>query len=247
VSSPAKPARSTSPSSSGDWSELSISPLPKGVAAAKEHNHLERDSPRSAPATSITPPPACNFQGANENEQRANPKLEKKTLIDHCPPPRSSAESLRIVAKDSLEDLHTSPRCVKDDSPLPAIDEVKDATGKEICITLPDKLQKKSLTLKIDGADFELEKKKNKKRRPLSPFTSSGALRRMMSPTPPSAPAAVTEFGPTVAEEVAAQLAREKECRELEKAKATKVGTTRAERGGKILLGFLGKRIGRVE
>jgi hypothetical protein len=100
------------------------------------------------------------------------------------------------------------------------------------------------LTLKIDNADFELERKK---RRPLSPFNSAGALREMISPTPPSAPAAVTEFGPNVAEEVEAQSAREKEFRKLEKAQSTNVDTTRAERGGKVLLGLLGRKIGRAQ
>lgn len=68
-----------------------------------------------------------------------------------------------------------------------------------------------------------------------------------MSPLPPSAPAAVTEFGPTVAEEVEAQLVREKELRKREMFPATNFGTTREERGGKTLLGLLGKRIGKIE
>jgi hypothetical protein len=215
--------------------------LHKRVAAIQQHNYSESDPRKRAPAVSITTPPACNFQIVDEDQHRPSLAPEKKTRLDCFSPPWGSEESLRVVANDSLEDLHASPvRNV----PLGLTNDVKEAAGNHSRITSLKKLQKKSLTLKIDGADFELEKKKQ---RPLSPFNSAGALRRMMSPTPPSAPAVVTEFGPTVAQEVEAQLAREKECRKLEKAQATNIGTTRAERGGKILLGFLGKRIGRAE
>jgi hypothetical protein len=191
----------------------------------------------------MMPLPTCNFQIPQDSQQKVNPEPEEEIVIGQCPPPRNSDESLRIVAKDSLEELHASPRYVKENSPLPIIDDVKVVWNDKMSYTSPKKLQKKPLTLKIDGADFELEKRK---RRTLSPFTYTGALRRMISPTPPSAPAAATEFGPTVAEEVEAQLTREKERRKLDKAQVAKASTTRAERGGKMLLGFLEKRIGRI-
>jgi hypothetical protein len=181
---------------------------------------------------------------AEETQQRAIPEPENKTLLNHCPSTLCSEKSLRILAKDSLEDFHASPLHVKYGSPIPAVDDMRDAAREQTSITSPRKLQKKSLTLKIDGADFKLERKKS---RPLSPFNSAGVLRRMMSPTPPSAPAAVTEFGPSVAEEVEDQLAREKEFRKPEKAQPMNVGTTRAERGGKVLLRFLERRIGRAQ
>ena len=148
------------------------------------------------------------------------------------------------MAKDSLEDLHASPLKFRLDSLLPVRDDVKIVRKEESAFTSAKKLQKKSLTLEINGANFELEKKK---RPPMSPFTSAGVLRRMMSPTPPSAPATATEFGPTVAQEVGIQLAQEEERRKLEKAQLTKIGTTRAERGGSVLLGFLGRKLGKAE
>ena len=192
----------------------------------------------------MLPLPTCNFQITQDSQQKANIEADEETAIGQCPPPRNSDDSLRIVAKDSLEELHTSPRYVKGNSPLPIIPDVKVVWNDKKSYTSPRELQKKPLTLNIDGADFELEKRK---RRPLSPFTNAGASRRMIRPTPPSAPAAVTEFGPTVEEELEAQLKREKECRKLDKPQAAKAGTTRAERGGKMLLGFLERRIGRVE
>jgi hypothetical protein len=184
---------------------------------------------------------------ADKDQRRSIPRSEKKTLPGDRQLPLGSEGPLQIAAKDSLEDLQKSPVCVTDESPIPATNEMTDAGGTRFCINSPKKLQKKLLTLKIDGADFELEKKKKNRGRPLSPFNSAGALRRILSPSPPSAPAAVTEFGPTVAEEVEAQLVREKERRKPEMFPATNFGTTRAERGGKTLLGLLGKRVGKVE
>ena len=180
----------------------------------------------------------------DKNQRRPSSLPEEKTLPGHRQQPRDSKESLQIATTDSLEVLHNSLVCATDESLTSARNEVKDAGGTRFCINPPKKLQKKMLTLKIDGAHFELERKKWS---PLSPFNGAGALRRIMSPPPPSAPAAVTEFGPTVAEEVEAEMLREKECRKPEKGQATNIGTTRAERGGKTLLGFLGKRIGKAE
>jgi hypothetical protein len=192
----------------------------------------------------MMPLPTCNFQITQDSQQKANLEPEEEIVIGQYPPPRNSDEPLRIGAKDSLEELHASPHYVKRNSPLPTIDDVKGVWNDKKSYTSPRKLRKKPLTLKIDGADFELERGK---RRPLSLFTNAGALRRTISLTPPSAPAAVTEFGPTVKEELEAQLTREKERRKLDKPQVVKTGTTRAERGGKMLLGFLEKRIGRIE
>jgi hypothetical protein len=192
----------------------------------------------------MVPLPTCNFQITQDSQQKVNLEPEEEIVIGQCPPPRNSDERLRIVAKDSLEELQASPRYVKRNSPLPIIDDVKVVWNDKKSYTPPKKHQKKPLTLKIDGADFELEKRK---RRTLSPLTNTGALKRMISPIPPSAPAAATEFGPTVAEEVEAQLTREEERRKLDKAQVAAASTTRAERGGKMLLGFLEKRIGRIE
>jgi hypothetical protein len=98
---------------------------------------------------------------------------------------------------------------------------------------------RKSLKVQINGAEFELEKET---KRPLSPFTSGGMLRRLLSPAPPSAPARITEFGPTVDDEVEGMLA---EMESGGKGKTCVTQTTRKERAGGMLRRILGKRIGR--
>ena len=109
------------------------------------------------------------------------------------------------------------------------------------------KLQKKSLILNLEGADFDLERKKPP-RRPLSPFTSGGALRRILSPVPPSAPPAVTEFGPNISEEIEERASSERSESKMEAGGGERpVRTSRAERGGQMLLSFLAKRMGRAE
>ena len=61
-------------------------------------------------------------------------------------------------------------------------------------------------------------------------------LRKLTGGIPPSAPAAVTEFGPTLEDEVQEKMEAEQKPVDLAR-------TTRAERGGKALMGFLGRRI----
>jgi hypothetical protein len=94
---------------------------------------------------------------------------------------------------------------------------------------------RKKLTVSIAGADFDLERKK----RPLSPFTNGGVLRKAL---PQTAPAAITEFGPTVEEEVRSTVSLKKPEPELKRDRSAH-RTTTAERGGKKLMGFLGRRI----
>lgn len=94
---------------------------------------------------------------------------------------------------------------------------------------------RRKLTLNIDGADFDLEKK----RRPLSPFTTGGLLRK--TSLPQTAPASVTEFGPSVEDEVRARLGEGKG--EHGKVNKSKCWSTSSERGGKSLMGLLGRRM----
>jgi len=127
----------------------------------------------------MMPLKACNFQVAQDSQQKVGLEPEEGIMTGQCPPPHNSDESLRIVAKDSLEELHASSRYVKENSPPPMINDVNVVWNDKNSHAPPTKLHKKSLTLKIDGADFELEQRK---RGPLSPFTNAGALRRMISP-----------------------------------------------------------------
>jgi SAM domain (Sterile alpha motif) len=120
-----------------------------------------------------------------------------------------------------------------------AAQETVSGTNKMKPATLSKSPKKcrKSLKVQTSGAEFDLEKDK----RPLSPFTSGGMLRRLLSHAPRSAPANITTFGPTVEDEVNGMLA---EMESPPKAKLCMQRTTRAERGGGLLSKILGKRIG---
>lgn len=154
-------------------------------------------------------------------------------------PPSDSEDSLSIVTKDSIEDLpSTVPRSPKSAKfpnhvQVAAEDGEPEVSPPQSPPQSPRRRLKKKLTVNISGAEFDLEPKK----RPLSPFTSSGMLRKLTGGAPPSAPAAVTEFGPTLDEEVQEKMKAEHKPAKL-------IATTRTERGGKSLMGFLGRRIG---
>ena len=174
----------------------------------------------------------------------ASPEPGASTITSHGSglesyiPPSDSEDSLSIVTKDSIEDLpSTVPRSPKA-AKFP--DHVQDSSGNDDTDASlstsppqsPRRRLKKKLTVNINGAEFNLEPKK----RPLSPFTSGGMLRKLTGGIPPSAPAAVTEFGPTLEDEVQEKMKAEQKPVDLAR-------TTRAERGGKSLMGFLGRRI----
>jgi hypothetical protein len=110
---------------------------------------------------------------------------------------------------------------------------------KPISPTKSSRKNPKSLKVQINGAEFELEKEK---KRPLSPFTSGGMLRRLLSPTPPSAPAKMTAFGSTIEDEVGGKVT---EVESASKKKANIKRTTQEERGGGLLSKILKRRIGR--
>ncbi|KAJ9496875.1 hypothetical protein LTR96_000366 [Exophiala xenobiotica] len=151
---------------------------------------------------------------------------------------------LSIKTKDSIEELPSSvPRSPRSPrSPKRESGDESDKIEPEMPLS-PTKSPrdarrrlKKKLTVKIDGADFDIERKK----RPLSPFTSGGVLRKAV---PQTAPATVTEFGPTVEEEVRASINTNKSEAVIKPDKIIEK-TTSTERGGKRLMGFLGRRIG---
>jgi hypothetical protein len=151
---------------------------------------------------------------------------------------------LSIKTKDSIEELPSSvPRSPRSPrSPKRESGDESDKIEPEMPLS-PTKSPrdarrrlKKKLTVNIDGADFDIERKK----RPLSPFTSGGVLRKAV---PQTAPATVTEFGPTVEEEVRASINTNKSEAVIKPDKIIEK-TTSTERGGKRLMGFLGRRIG---
>ncbi|KIV89333.1 hypothetical protein PV10_08908 [Exophiala mesophila] len=153
-----------------------------------------------------------------------------------------SDDNLSMQTKDSIEELVSnvprspqasrSPRSSKkvlDDMEEPSPSPTKSPQSRR---------RRKQLTVTIDGANFDLQKNK----RPLSPFTGGGFLRRVI--VPQTAPPSVTEFGPSVEDEIRAKIEATKST-ESKEDKSTKSSgrTTSVERGGKTLMGFLGRRI----
>ena len=148
--------------------------------------------------------------------------------------PSDSDESLKVVTRDSIEDLSSvvprSPKSVKEKEAEKVTHHVPPSPGLS-----PRRSLKKKLTVTISGTEFDIDKK----RRPMSPFTSGGMLRKFV---PPSAPAAVTEFGPSIKDEIDPGLREVKHIDQSSERCAKR--TTRAERGGTRLMGFLGRRFG---
>lgn len=173
-------------------------------------------------------------------------------------PPSDSEESLSWVTRDSIEDLpstvprspirppamsisspESSPQTFEEILEKKGIDDPAPPPSPAKSSMSPRRLFKKKLTVSLSGTEFNIERK----RRPLSPFNSGGMLRKLI---PPSAPPAVTEFGPTVKDEVEKleERMRKADDQAPELPKVVR-RTTRAERGGRQLMGFLHKRIGK--
>ncbi|EXJ85571.1 hypothetical protein A1O1_05936 [Capronia coronata CBS 617.96] len=159
-------------------------------------------------------------------------------------PLSDSDDSLSVRTKDSIEELPSlvtrSPKSPRSPGKRLLETRLKTEAGIPPSPTRSPMFArhhlKKKLTVNISGAEFDVERKK----RPLSPFTSSGLLRKACI-LPQTAPAAVTEFGPTVEDEVREEMNKTRsdvEAKEVSR-------TTRAERGGSKLMGFLGRRINR--
>ena len=164
-------------------------------------------------------------------------------------PLSASDDSLSVRTKDSIEELPShvprSPRSPQSPrSPKKAAmdrrfqDEPKVPPSPTRSPRTTRQRLKKKLTVNINGADFDVEKRQ----RPLSPFTSGGLLRK--ASVPHTAPPAVTEFGPTIDQEVKSKLSKS-QVPVGESSGITKESyrTTSTERGGKKLMGFLGRRI----
>ncbi|KAI1629185.1 hypothetical protein EDD37DRAFT_40008 [Exophiala viscosa] len=207
----------------------------------------------AAAATSPVVKPA-NLTPANSPARGGDTNMSQEKHMIRVVKSTSSSNSVRLAdnddalsvkTKDSIEDLQSSvPRSPKSPG---SPNKLMKKSGGEAEDTEPEipksptrsprhtrQRLKKKLTVNIDGADFDVERKKP----PLSPFTNGGMLRKA---GPLTAPASVTEFGPTIDEEVRAKL---KAKGPMATADAEKFAdrTTSVERGGKRLMGFLGRR-----
>ncbi|EXJ70180.1 uncharacterized protein A1O5_06248 [Cladophialophora psammophila CBS 110553] len=162
-------------------------------------------------------------------------------------PLSESDDSLSVRTKDSIEDLSSKvPRSPKSQRSPGRREKITDGgqTKKNAEIPpsptpstrSPRQRLRKKLTVNINGANLDVDRK----RRPLSPFNSGGMLRKARAPQ--TAPASVTEFGPTVEEVDRLKL---QESQPETEAKSERCGfrTTAEERGGKRLMRFLGRRI----
>ncbi|KAK5046841.1 hypothetical protein LTR84_007195 [Exophiala bonariae] len=162
----------------------------------------------------------------------------KLSLVSERAAMSDSDDSLSVKTKDSIEELASnvsrSPRSPKK-SPRRVNLQTNEIPPSPTKSPLARKGLRRKLTLTIDGADFDLDRKK----RPLSPFTGGGLLRKVSFPQ--TAPATVTEFGPSVEEEVKAGL----KTRDVEEGRSNraKCWSTTSERGGKSLMSFLGRRM----
>lgn len=157
--------------------------------------------------------------------------------------PIQSDDNLSMQTKDSIEELPSnvprSPQAYRSprSSKMSKVDKNEPSPSPTKSPKTRPRRHKK-LTVTIDGANFDLRKNK----RTLSPFTTGGFLRKAILPQ--TAPPTVTEFGPSIEDEVLARLEAIKSTENKED-KSTKASrrTTSAERGGKTLMGFLGRRI----
>jgi hypothetical protein len=150
-------------------------------------------------------------------------------------PPSDSEEELSIVRRDSIEDLSStvprSPRSPRFQSIKRDLEQPERAPSPP---SSPRRRLKKKLRVNINGAEFDLEEK----RRPLSPFTNGGLLRKLV---PSSAPAAVSGLDPAADDSFADFTAVTRA--DTPRAQQSSLRTTRSERGGTSLMGFLSRRI----
>ncbi|KAH0844175.1 hypothetical protein FOPE_08773 [Fonsecaea pedrosoi] len=212
------------------------------------HEHWDDSSPLgSSPRQSSTLTSPTKIGHITSITERPTLTKTKSSASSINIPLSDSDDSLSVRTKDSIEDLSSrvprSPRSPR--SPSRREKNTEDERTKRNAeippsptpsTKSPRQRLKKKLTVTINGANFDVDRK----RRPLSPFNSGGMLRKAC--VPQTAPATVTEFGPTVEEEVKPKL--QKSWPETEtKSERCDFRTTTEERGGKRLMGFLGRRI----
>lgn len=233
----------------------------------KQHHlqHLEQTehvNPKANSSDSVHPAPEASpfspsaFAGSREafkSENRGycigHPEIDASVCVVakddmditavRVPPPLSTKQQLSAPGQKASFCPAGSPSEAAGSAPAEKVtfstEEIKPSSRPK-----SPKRPRKSLKVQINGAEFELEKET---KRPLSPFTSGGMLRRLLSAAPTSAPAQVTAFGPSIEDEAREMLA-EMECGH--KGKMCLRRTTRAERGGAMMRKILGKRMGRA-
>ena len=241
ITDPAAVLRSSSVFS-GEWDESTSSP---------GQVHATGEKAGAEPASLMSRPPHFSIDRvASPSKTTDTSKMwsSQVTLDKHNSvasdtnlPPSDSDEELSIVTRDSIEDLpSTVPRSPKSPRLQALADDSNDhhqlntVSSPIEAPRSPRRRLKKKLTINLNSAEFDLEQKK----RPLSPYTNSGMLRKFV---PPSAPAAVTEFGPSIHDEIDRRTSNDNQRSASQEGPPAR--TTRAERGGRSLMGFLSRRV----
>ncbi|KAJ9609151.1 hypothetical protein H2200_006923 [Cladophialophora chaetospira] len=187
--------------------------------------------------TNTSPAKAATGNKSAEQKDATTIKTSQSLSRIHL---SGSDDSLSVKARDSLEDLPSSvtrsPRSPKSpkSSKRDTVSEIPPSPTRSPQSSRQTLVKKLTITTNEGGLDEE------GKKGALSPFTRGGLLRKASLP-PRTAPASVTEFGPTVEEEVMAKMHEEKQEMEANAQKSA-LRTTAEERGGKKLIGFLSRR-----
>lgn len=146
----------------------------------------------------------------------------------------SSDDSLSVKTKDSIEELSSSvPR-----SPKKSPAEKKPNRDNEIPPS-PTRSPRRRLTKKLTISTNHAHSDAEKKRRPLSPFTSGGMLRiasKALSTSSATFHTKSTEMESTSSFQTNTSEAERRSVKDFTR-------TTAEERGGKKLIGLLGRRI----
>lgn len=183
---------------------------------------------------SLSPSKKQKTPGSTEaqdgQDAEAIPVTESMTRI----PLSNSDDSLSVKTKDSIEELSSSvPR-----SPKKSVTEKASSRDNEIPPS-PTRSPRHRLTKKLTISTKESHSDAEKKRRPLSPFTRGGMLR--IASKALSISSATTEGTSVGVESTGRFQANTFEA----EGRSTKdfTRTTADERGGKKLMGLLGRRI----
>lgn len=201
-------------------SESERSSLHSSYAASSLHDGENRDGAQSG--DSQIPLITKNDNSERESSNSSPDSINSTGSVVHTDSTGRAGTS--FIQHTSNEDQSSSPASTSG-SPL-----------------LAKRALRKNLTINIANSNFNIENP----RRPLSPFTRGGFLRsHIQSPMPPSAPAALKLYGPSIDEDAEARRNLERLTFKMRRQGTQR--TTREQRNGKSLLAVLGRRIARAQ
>lgn len=214
---------------------------------------------KNSPSLSLRLPPQLSPSGVSDSTLQEEHQVTPKhgTLPQVKTDPVSECIQPSIVASKPLYTASSLPKIAQ--SPEPSVynsnSNCKRSSLKLRTVNAAPQLNRKTSNSSTVSAPIS---------RPLSPFTGAGFLRRLTSNigtrrtsnglgslTPPSAPAAITSFGPTVQDEVdeaMKQMLAQGDQRKVNLIDGSEHQlkldrTTRTQRGGRSLINLLSKRV----